>query len=449
MKWVRQVFFGSLLFFIGAVLVTAGLRWIAKGDAAKVDVALLLEPLPPAEGDSGFAALALIDHEVPVEQLDAVMADEVARFEAFERMNREAMLSTARSSPHSAVDAGLAYRVLEDSRYSRRADIELTPTTCRLAPDDCLAQVRDNADEVRKLLVQAGPRTELAAQALASGHLRSPYPDSIAAPLPAFQSLRLPLTAAALDAVEGRVPEAMSRTCGILGDARRHGASSTHLISKMVMGALAQGAADLLLDIRRSAPDTPLPADCVSALAQAVHGEDYLICEAMRGEFRMVSRVGHELDAALAAKRNPRDLFLRLVAFDADTQDAWTAPGYADTCRDEYRQQVLAGTVPVSRGRELGMSDPTCWGAVVSCILSGAGVMDAGQYQRRMLDDAATLRLQLAVLSVLDGRLAPDAAAAAASSPGYPVLASASGDELAITLKQPRPNQEPSFRIAF
>ncbi|WP_290886760.1 hypothetical protein [Arenimonas sp.] len=447
MKWVRQGFLGLLLFVVGAVVVTAVLRWFAVDDAARADVALLMTPPPAPVGDNGFAALALAGHEVPVDQFEAVMAGEVARFEAFERATREELLAMARKSPYSLADGGPSYTLLEDSGFPVREPLDYS-VGCGMQADDCLARVGEDPGAVRDLLARAGERTALAERSLASGHLRNPYPPSLMAPLPSFQLLRLPLNAAALDAVEGRVPEAMSRTCGVLANARRHGATSTDLIPQMVMASLANGAAGLLLDLRRAAPDVPLPADCAPALAP-VQGEDYFVCEAIRGEFRMVSRVSHDLDASLAGKWNPRDLFLRLTAFDADTYDAWLAPRYAQTCRDDYRQAVLAGVVPPPRVEVPEMSDPTCWGAVVSCVLSNIGMADVGQYQRRLLDNAAKLRLQLAALAVADGRLARDAAVAEATSPGYAATLSADGDRLQISLQQAGPNQEPTFSVAL
>jgi hypothetical protein len=443
MKLLRHLALGLLLFLGIAVLVTAALRWVVVDDEARADVALLMAPPAPPVGDNGFAALALGNHEVPEARFDEVMAGEVARFESFERLNREAMLAMARSSPHSAPQ-GLSYRLLEDGEFPAREPLPLAEAACSMSAGGCLDKVRDDPEAARALLAAAGDRTALAARALASGHIRSPYPDSVAAPLPPYQNLRLPLTAAALDGVEGRVPAAMSRACGLLADARRHGAASSDLINKAVMTALATGAAGLLLDLRGASPDTPLPPSCAEALVP-VQGGDYLLCEAIRGEFRMVSRAAHEIDAALAARWNPRDLFLRLTAIDARAHDAWAAARYADTCRDDYRAQVLAGEVPPARGAVIGMSNPTCWGAVISCSLSGATLLDSSRYQAQLLDRAAMLRLQLAALAVADGRLPREQAAAAAASPGYSLQQSA--DELGITLRAPGPNGAPQFSV--
>lgn len=446
MKWIRHMFWASLLFLAVAVVLTATLRWFAVSREAEADVAMMMAPPPAPTGDNGFAALALINHEVPADQLAQALAEDVARFASFERINREAMVAMARKSPQSATDGGLAYTLLEDSGYPRREPIELGDTACRWRPEGCLAQVRDNADAVRALLAQAGERTALAERALASGHIHSPFPPALSAPLPAYQMLRLPLTAAALDAVEGRVPDAMARTCGVLANARRHGRNSPDLIHAAVMSSLANGAAGLLLDLRRAAPETPLPPACRAAL-EPVRGEDYLICSAMRGEFRMVSRVGHELDASLAERWNPRDVFLRLTAFDAGTQDAWMAPRFADTCRDNYRDQVLAGQVPPSTHRVKGLSSPTCWGAVISCILSDISMPSADKYQQRQLDNAARLRVQLAALAVLDGRITRDQATTAGASPGYPV--EVEGDRLVIPLQYTGQDPEPRFSVAL
>ncbi|GAB2499255.1 hypothetical protein [Arenimonas alkanexedens] len=446
MKWIRQSFLGLLVLAGVAVLLAATLRWFAVSDEARADVALLSVSLPPVAGSNGFAALALIDHVVPESRLDAALAGEVERFAAFERRRDRDLLNSSGSPDEAGV--GLNYALLEDSPYPPRDPVDLALASCKWDPAGCLAFVRENTDEVRALLAREEHRTRLAAQALASEHLRSPFPPSPSAPMPAYQTLRLPLTAAALDAVEGRTSEALARACGILAGARRHGAGSTDLVGKMVMGNLANGAAGLLLEVRRASPETPLPADCAPALA-SVRGEDYLICEALRGEFRMVSRFTHELDDALAGKWYPRDLFMRLVAFDADVQDAWIAGRYAESCRDDYREQVLAGHVPVSRHQIVEMSDPTCWGAVISCILSGLSGVDYRQYQARMLDHAAKLRLQLAALAVAEGRMTREAAAVAGASPGYAVQAGAAGDALSIVLTAPPKKQEPEFSVSL
>lgn len=446
MKFFRQLFWGVLLFGVLAVALTASLRWFASSEESRADVAMMMAPPPAVPGQNGFAQLLLIDHEVAPGQLEAVMAEELARFEALERLNAGSRLAMARRSPDSGSEAGLVYRLLEDSGIPERPPVDLAAHACTMSGTGCLASVRADPESVRALLDLAGDRTGLARQALASDFLRSPYAPSYAAPLPSYQMLRLPLTNIALQAVDGRVPDAMSHACSLLADARRHGATSADLISQMIMTALANGAAGLLLDIRQAWPDATLPDDCAPALAP-VRGEDYLVCEAMRGEFRTVSYLGHDLDASLATLWNPRDLFLRLTAFDADAFDAWTAPHFADTCRDHYRASVLAGSVPAPRASAPEISDPTCWGAVYSCIHSGIAMMDSRRYQERLLDNAAKLRLQLAALAVADGRLPRDQAATAAASPGYPLVAE--GDALGIDLRQVPPGQGSRFSVSL
>lgn len=444
MKWVKRILQGLALFVVMAVVVTAALRWFAVDDAARADVALLMAPPPAVSGDNGFAVLLLSNHDVPENRIDEVMAGELARFEAFERVNREVMLAMARNAPQSS-SSGLAYRLLEDGGFPARAPLELADLGCTQRAVGCLDKVRDDPAAARALLAIAGDRTGLAMRALASGHFRSPYPPSLPAPLPPYQNLRLPLVAAALDGVEGRVPAAMSRACGVLADARRHGAQASDLVQKAVMMSLGNSAAELLLDLRRASPGTPLPPSCAEALVPVQAGH-YLLCEALRDEFRMASRMGHQIDEALAARRNPRDLFLRFTAIDADVHDAWMAARYAETCRDPYRAKVLAGEVPPTQDAMIGLSNPTCWGAVISCSLARASLPDIDRYQVQALDSAARLRLQLAALAVLDGRLPRDQAAAAAASPGYE-LPQATGEELTLTLRAPVRQDQPRYSV--
>ncbi|KFN45140.1 hypothetical protein [Arenimonas metalli] len=446
MKWVTRILQALALLVVLAMVLTATLRWFALDDEARDDVAMLMAPGPEASGDNGFAVLLLSNHEVPEARFDEVMAGEVARFEAFERVNREAMLAMARTSPQSS-PMGLAYRLLEDGGFPAREPVPLNNAGCSLRGVGCLDKVRDDPEAIRALLATAGDRTGLATRALASGHIRSPYPRGFQAPLPPYQNLRLPLIAAALDGVEGRVPAAMSRACGVLADARRHAARADDLVQKAVMMLLGNGAAELLLDLRRASPDTPLPPSCAEALVPVQDGH-YLLCEVLRDEFRMASRMARQIDEALAARRNPRDLFLRFTAIDAGVHDAWIAPRYADTCRDAYRAKLLAGEVPPTQGTTIGLSNPTCWGAVISCTLARATQLNVERYQAQALDSAATLRLQLAALAVLDGRLPRAQAAAASSSPGYG-LPQATDEELAITLKAPVRKDQPRYTVRF
>ena len=429
------------------VAVVATMRWTAIGDMerealARVDVA----PATPA-GRNGFASLMLSGHEVPPDRLDAVLAEDVSAFAAWLAASdgKQPFWPEGGAAP-PATEA--PYAPLSGSAFPERAALPAADDVCGLSAPGCLAMVRDHEARIAQVLHEQAGRLANLDQALAADHVVNPYPPTVGTPLPPFGGLRLPLTAAALDAVQGRAPQAYARTCGLLASARRMDRQGRNLVEKLIAQSLAEGSAWLLLDLRRGFPVATLPASCADALVP-VDTDEAGVCEAMRGEYRMQRALIAQLDAQLGGWR-PQALLTRALLFDAELQAAWSAREFSPYCGDATRDLADAGLPPPPPPPEsvIGFRSPACYAAYINCVLAQIAGPSFAPYADRALDHAAKLRLLLAAQAVADGRRAPANAASEASVAGYPVDFDPATQQATITLRAPR-DGETAFRVDF
>lgn len=425
------------------------LRWTALDDDDQEALALARVPPAPTQGRSGFAALGLSGYVIPTDAIEAEMEAEVQAYTAWLAGQGE-MILAASSPAAGGKDAGRlgTWTPRVAGLYSKRPQIAIESRLCRLAVPDCLERVRADLDTVRAFMADESARLALVDQALSADHLHSPYPPSQQAPLAPLATLRLSLTQAAVDAADGRVPEALSRTCRTLAAARRFTPGARDLLNKMFFPALAEGSAALLLDIRREHPAEPLPEECREAL-QPVQPDHYLICEAMRGEFRTGVALSASQEAALARSWTPRNLFSRWVLIDGELQDAWVARILAAPCTDDYRNEVLAGRVPPPPPRAGLRGDIHCYAAAVTCFLVDVGLPAYGDYQGRLLDHAAKLRVLLAAHSAVGGDVDAAALEAAAASPGYEVGVDTAARTITVRQRFLPGQSDPLFTVGF
>jgi hypothetical protein len=414
------------------------LRWTALDEHDEQLLALARVPPPPAQGQgrSGFAALALSGYEIPADAIDAEMAAEVQAFTDWVAAEGNEAGGLGRWTP---IVAG---------RYAARPQIAIESRLCRLAVPDCLAMLHADTGPIRAFMAGETARLALVDRALSADHVHSPYPPSHQAPLPPLATLRLSLTQAAIDAVDGRVPQALSRTCRTLAAARRFTPGARDLFSQLFFPALAEGSAALLLDIRREHPSEPLPDDCRDAL-EPVQPEDFLICEAMRGEFRMGAALSASQAAALARQWTPRSLFARWLLMDSELHDAWMARTFATPCTDDYRREVLAGRVPPPPPHAISRNQVHCYAAAIDCLLAEIALPAYDNYQGRLVDHAAKLRLLLAAQSAVGVDADAAALEIAAASPGYEVTADSTARTLTLRQRFLPGQSDPLFTVRF
>ncbi|PZO09895.1 MAG: hypothetical protein DCF27_04650 [Lysobacteraceae bacterium] len=438
LKWLRRGLFSVLVLLVLLLLAVQFLRWTAYGEEERAAVALAGVPPPPATGRSGFAALALSDFEVPKDAMDAEMAAEVRNYSRWLADQGDSVIDGEIETWVPSVAA----------RYPVRAPLTYSSSLCTLGGANCLALVKADTGAMRELVAGQSERLALVDQALAADHLRNPYPPSHHAPFPPYSALRLSLTQAAFDAVDGRVPEALARTCRTLAGARRFNADAHDLVGKMVFPALAEGSVALLLDLRREYPGVPLPAGCAPALVP-VQPSEVLICDAMRGEFRQGAALTAMQEKAPADRWSPAALFSRWVLMDGRLQDAWMAHTLAAPCTDDYRHAVLAGSVPVSPEKPVSRDDVRCYAALISCVLAEIALPAYGDYQGRLLDHAARLRLVLAAHSAVGTDVRPAELHSAAASPGYAIAVDPEARTLSVRSRFARAAGTSDFKVAF
>lgn len=444
-KWISRSLLTVLVLGVSYVLAVQVLRWIAFGEEEREALALM-EPLPPPPaGASGFKYLAFVDLVIPAAELDQALALELAAYQSWhagwgvrllEQETSEALDPDAESflSPVAA-------------RYAKRPMVQAPDAACGMRERDCLGKLRGHEEEVRQWLGAEAAKLALAENALRSENLLNPYPQAIDSPIANFGVLRLPFNDIALQALDGDVPTATARACALLAAERRFLRQGGVLVDKMVHLAAVDGAAALVLGLRRLDPEAPLPSTCTEAVAP-VAPEDYLACDAMRGEFAAISTVGTALDAAMRESNEPVHWLIRWTLVDARLMRAWTARQFAPMCHPDQVADILAGRVPASVnpvGFEWLSVDT--WAAPTSRMLASIAAPDYVVYQERLLDAAAMLRLQLAAIRAVGGELAVDDVPEAAASPGYTIRVE--DGAWVLPLRKPREQEQSGLRIAI
>ena len=437
-KWIVKPLIVLLVLGVGYLLTVQVLRAIAFGEDERAALAVMTPVPPPPPGQSGYKYLGLQHLEIPLGELDAALATDLAAYD-------EWLAHRARQTIDSVPEEG--YGSPLPGQYPARADMARPEGICGLREPDCLARVRENEATVRDWLAQEAVRLDLAERALASDHLANPYALSGASPIASFGLLALPLNAIALQGAEGDVPGALDRACGLLANNRRFLAQDGQLIDTMTHGALLEGAAGLVLALRREAPELPLPPSCTQALAPVL-ARDFLACSAFKHEHDMVARYAQRLDKAGRDGFNPLHAIQRWTLTDERLLRAWHAQPLAPLCTEEGQAAILAGRVP-----EPAPAGETPWlsvdfvAAPVSRILGDIAMPVYHQYQTRLLDDAAVLRLYIAAIAAVGGELEPGEVPVVAASPGYEIRTE--DGHWILPRRDPRDPARPELRIAI
>ncbi len=381
----KPLFLTVLGLLVTYVLVVQVLRWLAFGDEERAALAVMeVAPVPPA-GESGFKYLAYPDLGVPEGELDAALA---ADLEAFRRWHATAGERFATTGDVLVQPPALP----SATRYPPRAAVAPPDAECGFR-GDCLGKLRGHEEAVRAWLDADAQRLALAGKALAAAHFLNPYPHDVASPLANFRLLRLPINHIALQALEGDVAGALPRACTLLADSRRHLRNDAMLIEKIVTASLAEGAGQLVADLRALDPALPLPGECKAAL-QPVHLADYQICGALRTEYAMMAELSRQTHAAMDGWRLPT----RWVLYSDKLQRAWTASHFAPMCTAEGQAAIARGEIPDLDVQEFNRASVDFWAAPISNILASLASPAYGDYQQRLLDHAEALRGHLAVI---------------------------------------------------
>lgn len=443
MKWLKNSLLVGLVLAIGYLIAVQVLRWIAFGDEERAALALMEVEVPAPTGSSGFKYLAFSGRDIPAAELDQALARDLAAYRDWHAGWGARLLD-------DGIQASVADPEYFDSpvaaTYPERPKVDAPAAACGLRETDCLGKLRGHEDDIRAWLQAEAARLALAERALRSDHLGNPYPPAMDSPIAAFQILRLPVNDIALQALDGDVAGATVRACDLLAAERRFLRQDGQLIDKLVHGSLVDGAAALLLGLHRLAPEAPLPGNCAAALAP-VAAEDFLACGAFRKEYATVASLSTAMHEATSESWNPLHWLSRWALNDDRLMRAWSARHFAPMCRPEGIAGILEGRVPDAPAFAYDPWSVDFWAAPISHILSAIAAPAYGQYQDRLLDQAASLRLHLAAIAAVGGELPAAQVPTAAASPGYEITVQ--DGHWVLPLRRPNAQVAPELRIAI
>jgi hypothetical protein len=382
MKDKRTFFKWGVLTVVVLVALTVAAwalsRAIYPTDAQREAVAEMA--LPDYSGRNAFALLWSLDRDVPEDEIDEVLAEDVQRF-------------SETSFPGEAESSGAWDFESSATKYA-----DLTPSSddmalfCRSREESCIERVREDLDAYKALMERNRKLLDRAEQLHEYDYLALAFPHRIDAPMPPFQSASLLRTRRAVAFVDGQQEKAIEETCRDISTWRRLGERSDNLIARMISAAYTTNLyGRTLANMLAEWPvDRPLPESCEDALAPPTVAE-VSICEALRGEFALVSFGNRELHRYLEQS----NLYERLVyslLFDPEATNAMTAEYMQATCSDEEAKRLRADSpdIPAPQNRSLWRF--ACVGNPIGCM-STAITPDLTDYRHRVQDYGAKLRV--------------------------------------------------------
>ena len=182
--------------------------------------------------------------------------------------------------------------------------------------------------------------------------------------------------------------------------------------------------------MRRAQPRPELPGECAAARVP-VGVDEAMVCDALRGEFRMHRAEAARMQAQLAGWR-PDRLLTRALLVDEPLQAMAMARVLSPSCTDEASALASEGRAP--EAVEARLTGIECWSAYISCMLADIAMPAYARYGERALDHAAVLRLLLAAQRVADGDASPARAAVEAGVAGQPVEFDAARQRASVVL---------------
>lgn len=373
-----------LLWLIAAVIVLfmlnlAYFRWRGPTPAEQAALDQVLAPVPLPEGENAFAWILLFDKDIDDADIEQVAERDV---------------QFARTTPAGGVVDTLPSTTLPSLPRPPRD----TPVFCIPKEAGCLALVRDNPEATRTALDQQGRLLQRAIRIEQADYLRSRFPESISPPLAHAQDAqRLRLSSLALIYIDGQREDALAGVCQNLAAWRRFGEANRSLVQTMLAVANRDASLRLFTEMLASldAGDA-IPPSCEQALA-APHAAEVSLCASMKGEFQFADAT--LMQVAAAASTDELSWWDRLnqsLVFSWPHARVWRATEIAGYCSAEADQRVMRDdptpAAPIKIGRL------ACASNLSACILLGAATPAYEDYQRRLLDSAAHLRLAATVL---------------------------------------------------
>ncbi|KXU36890.1 hypothetical protein AXE65_04385 [Ventosimonas gracilis] len=274
---------------------------------------------------------------------------------------------------------------------------------------NCLNIVREQPQATEQALAPYADVLEQIAALAQYDYYHVPLLNTVATPIPSFQSLFVSRSAHALTHINGHSDQALTGLCRDAHTARVLIANSNHLVAMMVGVRLLSSSLDVAAQIIAELPlDAALPPSCAKAFAPLTAETINLsLCSAMRGEFTALHSIIELEKKSLIYNQqvqpeNVSDLDNVLLVVAAEKAAVCWPQIQPTLLKDEkfvtpaiavstWRQQCR------NRMRMLKSENKIAYG--IACGLAQAGTgFDHADYVHRMQDTNAQLQMMQVLL---------------------------------------------------
>jgi hypothetical protein len=373
LRWIAYVL---LALIVSVVLVFSYYRLRGPSRSQREALALLHKNYKPKQGTNAFPLLWFMDYDVPTNEMDAKVAEEVADA-------RKRLADTRDPFIYDPREARLPEPIADESQL------------CGSTAVGCLAKVEAETGTMRSMLAAfpvTPSREKLFDQ---TDYYWNIFPADyrfLIAPTPR-NAQRVWLTALALRYVDGDRIGALAGVCRNIGAWRHMHGGGNSLSMEMISIVFGDGGLRLFADMLAKLPsDVPAPTECDVAL-RPIEAADLDRC----GEFSSDLAESDSILADPAADLPWWSRAVNWVTYDRERTQAWQAEFGANFCGKEATARLLrdeplrSERLPRIAGR-------------VECIANVAGCMFEDyshyhiQYDKRTLDFAAHVRLGATLL---------------------------------------------------
>ncbi len=368
-KWFLLSIVALAALWFGLVLS----HWLPRPTAQEqAALAALKQAKSQSLGEhNAYAYLWLFDYDIPDDQIDAVMATDLAAIEQY--------------PADQVMDP--PFRSSADGRYPALPPIDAGELSCARDAPACLATVSNDLAFAKTFVAEHQRRLQKEASLAGYDHIKTLTQPRLEVQVSSYRpSTAVVLAAAAVEHLEGRSELAVARLCGYAGTWRRLRANADSLVLDVTGQAAISSSAGMLAQILAQRPDLD-DTLCLSSFAP-LSDDELNQCSTMAGEFRLFNGpalLAVPADASWPDRIQPHMLNQRHM------RGLFALPlGYY--CQDEHAQRVAARThipAPPKTGCSL-------IGKVFSpyaCILGAIASPSYESYYRRLLDVDARLRL--------------------------------------------------------
>lgn len=340
-----------------------------------------MEQLPEYTGKNAFALLWTLDHDVPEDELEAVMAEDVQRF-----LEKPAIPNPDDDSPWGIESAAEEYPDLSPGAEDRNL-------FCNAREKDCLARVHAELDAYNALIDRNQALLNRVESLKDYEYVHSEFPYRIGTPLPAYQSASLLRTRHAVQFANGQEREAIAAICRDILTWRRLSAHSDTLITRLMgVATSSRDNGHMLANMLARLPvDMPLPEPCDEALAPPTL-VDVSICNAMRGEFGLSAHAAREMQAT-SDEASFLGRFLSSLLFDVEATVGMSAEAFRSTCSEAEAEKLRTDQRITAESAHKGMWRFACVGNFAGCITNSLAWPAYIDYHHRLQDHGTRLRV--------------------------------------------------------